>query len=134
MLSPIVKAHSLDDVPVLALTLHSKSVDATALRQIALHLEDEIRSELEPDDLLTPDDVRGSSATLEEAVTTDGWPTLGATRGKVANHGATISPPAAAPGPPGGCSPGGRRPGGRAARTGRAGASKRSGRARRRRG
>jgi hypothetical protein len=46
-------------------------------------LEDEIRSVFEPDDLLTPDDVRGSSATLEEAVTTDGWPTLGETRGKV---------------------------------------------------
>lgn len=46
-------------------------------------MEDEIRSVFEPDDLLTPDDVRGSSATLEEAVTTDGWPTLGETRGKV---------------------------------------------------
>ncbi|MEQ1694161.1 MAG: efflux RND transporter permease subunit, partial [Gemmatimonas sp.] len=44
VLSPIVKAHSIDDVPVLALTLHSKSLDANALRQIALHLEDEIRS------------------------------------------------------------------------------------------
>ena len=43
----------------------------------------EIRSIMDPDDLLTPDDVRGSRATLDEAVTTDGWPTLGESRGKV---------------------------------------------------
>lgn len=46
-------------------------------------LEDEIRSVFDPDDLLTPDDVRGDHPTLEQAVTTDGWPTLGETRGKV---------------------------------------------------
>jgi multidrug efflux pump subunit AcrB len=40
----LVKPHSIDDVPVLALTLHSKAYDANALRQIALHLEDEIRT------------------------------------------------------------------------------------------
>jgi len=33
--------------------------------------------------LLTPDDVRGAAATLNAAVTADGWPTLGKTRGKV---------------------------------------------------
>ncbi|HSJ65236.1 MAG TPA: efflux RND transporter permease subunit [Gemmatimonadaceae bacterium] len=43
-LPPIVKAHSIDDVPVLTLTLHSPSYDANALRQIAVHLEDEIRT------------------------------------------------------------------------------------------
>jgi multidrug efflux pump subunit AcrB len=43
-LPPIIKAHSIDDVPVLALTLHGTSVDANALRQIAAHLEDEIRT------------------------------------------------------------------------------------------
>ena len=41
---PIVKAHSIDDVPVLALTLHSTDYDANALRQMALHLSDEIRT------------------------------------------------------------------------------------------
>ena len=46
-------------------------------------LEAEILSVFEPDDLITPDDVRGDHATLEEAVTTDGWPTLGETRGRV---------------------------------------------------
>jgi multidrug efflux pump subunit AcrB len=43
-LPPIIKAHSIDDVPVLALTLHGTALDANALRQIAAHLEDEIRT------------------------------------------------------------------------------------------
>ena len=43
-LPPLVKPHSIDDVPVLALTLHSAVYDANALRQIAVHLEDEIRT------------------------------------------------------------------------------------------
>ncbi|XWV18826.1 MAG: efflux RND transporter permease subunit [Gemmatimonas sp.] len=43
-LPPLVKAHSIDDVPVLALTLHGAGSDANALRQLAVHLEDEIRT------------------------------------------------------------------------------------------
>ncbi len=43
-LSPLVKPHSIDDVPVLALTLHSSVYDANTLRQVAVHLEDEIRT------------------------------------------------------------------------------------------
>jgi multidrug efflux pump subunit AcrB len=43
-LAPLVKAHSIDDVPVLALTLHGAGYDASALRQLAVHLEDEIRT------------------------------------------------------------------------------------------
>lgn len=46
-------------------------------------LDEEIRSVFGPDDLITPDDVRGDAATLEEAVLGDGWPTLGESRGKV---------------------------------------------------
>jgi len=46
-------------------------------------VDDEIRSVMDDSDLLTPDDVRGSRTTLQEAVTTDGWPTLGESRGKV---------------------------------------------------
>lgn len=46
-------------------------------------LDEEIRSVFEPEDLITPDDVRGDAATLEEAVLADGWPTLGESRGKV---------------------------------------------------
>jgi hypothetical protein len=53
--------------------------DATQLDGI----DTEIRSVFAPEDLITPDDVRGTRATLEEAVLTDGWPTLGASRGKV---------------------------------------------------
>ena len=41
---PVIKSHSIDDVPVLTLTLHSASYDANSLRQIAGHLEDEIRT------------------------------------------------------------------------------------------
>jgi multidrug efflux pump subunit AcrB len=43
-LPPLVRAHSIDDVPVLALTLHAAAYDANTLRQIAVHLEDEIRT------------------------------------------------------------------------------------------
>ena len=46
-------------------------------------IDAEIRSVFAPQDILTPDDVRGTRATLEEAVRLDGWPTLAATRGKV---------------------------------------------------
>ncbi|MEZ5138725.1 MAG: Ca2+-dependent phosphoinositide-specific phospholipase C [Acidimicrobiales bacterium] len=46
-------------------------------------LDDDIRSVMGPDDLITPDDVRGGHPTLEDAVLTDGWPTLGESRGKV---------------------------------------------------
>ncbi|MEP6780274.1 MAG: efflux RND transporter permease subunit [Gemmatimonadaceae bacterium] len=45
-LPPVIKAHSIDDVPVLTLTLHAPgaNADANMLRQVALHLEDEIRT------------------------------------------------------------------------------------------
>ncbi|MBX7119552.1 MAG: efflux RND transporter permease subunit [Gemmatimonadaceae bacterium] len=43
-LPPMVKAHSIDDVPILALTLHSTTTDANMLRQVATHLEEEIRT------------------------------------------------------------------------------------------
>jgi multidrug efflux pump subunit AcrB len=43
-LPPLVKPHSIDDVPILALTLHGEGYDANALRQIAAHLEEEIRT------------------------------------------------------------------------------------------
>ncbi|MFN7150391.1 MAG: Ca2+-dependent phosphoinositide-specific phospholipase C [Microthrixaceae bacterium] len=46
-------------------------------------LEAEIRSVFDPDQLITPDDVRGDRDTLEQAVLEDGWPTIGDSRGKV---------------------------------------------------
>ena len=46
-------------------------------------LDTEIRSVFSPSDLITPDDIRGAHSSLSDAVTTDGWPTLGESRGKV---------------------------------------------------
>jgi hypothetical protein len=46
-------------------------------------LDGEIRSVFPPERLITPDDVRGTHATLRDAIQTDGWPTLGESRGKV---------------------------------------------------
>lgn len=46
-------------------------------------IDDEIRSVFENNHLITPDDVRGDFHTLEEAVTTAGWPALSDSRGKV---------------------------------------------------
>jgi multidrug efflux pump subunit AcrB len=43
-LPPVVKPHSIDDVPVLALTLHGGGYDSDLLRQVGLHLADEIRT------------------------------------------------------------------------------------------
>lgn len=46
-------------------------------------LDKEIRSVFTPDEMITPDDVRGSSATLLEAIHAGKWPTLAQARGKV---------------------------------------------------
>lgn len=46
-------------------------------------LDAEIRSVFSEDQLITPDEVRGNHATLEEAVLNNGWPALDEARGKV---------------------------------------------------
>jgi hypothetical protein len=46
-------------------------------------LDAEIRSVFSPKEMITPDQVRGKHATLEEAVLHHDWPTLDAARGKV---------------------------------------------------
>ena len=46
-------------------------------------LDAEIRSVFPPDEMITPDDVRGHYATLNEAVLAGNWPTLASARGKV---------------------------------------------------
>ncbi|MDQ1518952.1 MAG: hypothetical protein QOI55_25 [Actinomycetota bacterium] len=46
-------------------------------------LDAEIRSVFSERQMITPDDVRRSSPTLEQAVLQHGWPTLGQSRGKV---------------------------------------------------
>jgi multidrug efflux pump subunit AcrB len=43
-LPPLVKAYSIDDVPVLTLTLSSAAYSSNELRRLAVHLEDEIRT------------------------------------------------------------------------------------------
>ncbi len=59
-------------------------VTPVAIGAPELHaLDAEIRSVFDADHLLTPDDVRGRHATLNEAIVTDGWPRLGDVRGKV---------------------------------------------------
>jgi hypothetical protein len=45
-------------------------------------IDADIRSVFEPGELITPDDVRGDHPTLEDAVLSQGWPTLAAARGK----------------------------------------------------
>lgn len=46
-------------------------------------LDAEILSVFSRDEILTPDDMRGTHATLNEAIRTSGWPTLEVARGKV---------------------------------------------------
>ncbi len=46
-------------------------------------LDSEIRSVFAPDEMITPDQVRGSYLTLDEAARADNWPTLASARGKV---------------------------------------------------
>jgi hypothetical protein len=46
-------------------------------------LDEEVRGVLTPEDLLTPDDVRGETSTLRAAVTGRGWPTLEEARGRI---------------------------------------------------
>ena len=41
---PIIKARSIDDVPILALTLHSRTVDPFTFRQVADRVEQDIKS------------------------------------------------------------------------------------------
>jgi multidrug efflux pump subunit AcrB len=41
---PLVVPHSIDDVPTLTLTLHSPRYRSNELRQVAIHLEDEVRT------------------------------------------------------------------------------------------
>ena len=46
-------------------------------------LDDEIRSVFPENQMITPDDIRGGHSTLRDAVVSDGWPTLGESRGQV---------------------------------------------------
>lgn len=41
---PLIKARSIDDVPILAITLHAKNHDAVSLRRLAAEVEDRIKA------------------------------------------------------------------------------------------
>jgi hypothetical protein len=56
-----------------------KQIDSASLDR----LDEVLRAAFPPERRITPDDVRGKAPTLREAVTTTGWPTLAASRGKV---------------------------------------------------
>ena len=70
-----------DDPPFLPLSELAQTLPIGAPELDALDAE--IRSVLPPAKLVTPDDVRGAHASLEDAVRTDGWPTLGEARGRL---------------------------------------------------
>jgi hypothetical protein len=67
-----------DAAPTLGLTT-AVPFDAAA----AAAIDTEIRAVFADTRIITPDEVRGAHATLEDAVLTDGWPTLAAARGRV---------------------------------------------------
>ncbi len=83
------RAHP-DHVPLIVL-LELKGndkhqTDSTVLpfdKEALAQIEKELNEVFEAGHLLRPDDVRGEAATLREAVTTTGWPTLDASRGRV---------------------------------------------------
>lgn len=86
----IVKAWSdahPDHVPIMILV--EAKTDTLAVPTIPFGpdeldtIDAEIRSVFPDEQLLTPDDVRGSRATLAEAIRKDGWPTLREARGRV---------------------------------------------------
>lgn len=52
-------------------------------QQALTSLENEILSVFPRDEIITPDEVRGSYSTLNEAVINNNWPTIDAVRGKV---------------------------------------------------
>ncbi|HEX3673384.1 MAG TPA: phosphatidylinositol-specific phospholipase C1-like protein [Rhizomicrobium sp.] len=74
----LITINAKDDSPVSfgtqALLFDTPAFDA---------LDAEIASVFAPRDIITPDMVRGSYATLRQAVLEHGWPTLGQSRGKV---------------------------------------------------
>lgn len=67
--------------PLLMYIEPKDTIDPIKLPGHHLEIEEAILSVWPRDRILTPDAVRGAYDTLPEAITTDGWPTLGETRG-----------------------------------------------------
>ena len=72
-----------DHVPVYIFMELKDGYDSVAGRDPHGLLEDEILSVFEPAHLLVPDEVRGAHGTLTAAIAADGWPLLGAVRGRI---------------------------------------------------
>lgn len=51
--------------------------------QVFDSLDAEVKSVFKPGEYITPDEVRGDAATLNDAISKKGWPTLATTRGRV---------------------------------------------------
>lgn len=69
-----------DDLPLPGLSFTpAERLDAAGFDA----LDAEIRQVFDPEDMITPDDVRGARPRLEDAVLTDGWPAVADARGKV---------------------------------------------------
>ena len=67
----VVLLEQKDELDIVKVSGHYDEVDAALL------------SVWPKERIITPDEVRGSHATLREAVTTDGWLTLGKSRGRI---------------------------------------------------
>jgi hypothetical protein len=65
------------------MNVHVELKDNEMTEAMFARLEREILSVFPRGNIVTPDDVRGDAPTLGAAVRAHGWPTLGATRGKV---------------------------------------------------
>jgi calcium-dependent phosphoinositide phospholipase C len=80
----VIMVDSKEDNPYLWLGppfTNTLDFDKTALDGIDQEIRDIFGESLEK--VITPDDFRGSYATVKEAVLNDNWPTLGSSRGKV---------------------------------------------------
>ncbi|MBI2709032.1 MAG: phosphatidylinositol-specific phospholipase C1-like protein [Actinobacteria bacterium] len=81
--APIAILLELKDAPLSAGGITFTTPDPWTNTAALDRLDGEIRSVFTPEDLITPDDVRGAAPTLDQAVRTTGWPTLAQSRGKV---------------------------------------------------
>lgn len=78
----LVEVKATDDLPPELDFLGPAEIEPPTVAQLDA-LDAEIRSVFAEDELITPDFVRGGAATLNEAVTGTGWPTLDQTAGRV---------------------------------------------------
>lgn len=76
---PILVLVEVKDEPIPGLPTKPVTMDQVLFSA----LEEEIRATIPRERLFTPDDLRGGSTTLPEAIEKHGWPTLEQTRGKI---------------------------------------------------